>query len=99
MTNRFRPSLLAAALLISAAAPAFAQGSAQGSAAPASGATQRPAATGTQAATPAQPGGQVAAPRPATAQQPAAAAQRQARPAAPAGQAQGTTAPSAPRAN
>lgn len=94
MTNRFRPSLLAAALLISVTAPAFAQGSA----APASGTTQRPAATGTQAATPAQPGGQVAAPRPANGQQPAAV-QGQARPAAPAGQAQGTTAPSAPRTN
>jgi hypothetical protein len=97
MTNRFRPSLLAAALLISATAPAFAQGTA----APASGTTQRPAATGTQAATPAQPGGQVVAPRPATAQQPASqgVTQGQARPAAPAGQAQGTTAPNAPRTN
>ncbi len=94
MTNRFRPSLLAAALLISATAPAFAQGTS----APASGTTQRPAATGTQAATPAQPGGQVAAPRPANGQQPATV-QGQARPATPAGQAQGTTAPSAPRTN
>jgi hypothetical protein len=98
MTNRFRPSLLAAALLISATAPAFSQSTA----APTAGTTQRPAATGTpsgtQAATPAQPGGQVAAPRPANGQQPAAT-QGQARPAVPAGQAQGTTAPSAPRTN
>lgn len=98
MTNRFRPSLLVAALLISATVPAFAQGVATGTTAPASGITQRPAATGTQAATPAQPGGQVVTPRAANGQQPAAV-QGQARPAAPSGQAQGSTAPSAPRTN
>ena len=99
MVKTFRPAFLTLALLIGAA-PAFAQGTSQGTStpAPAAGGTQRPVAAAP--ATPTNPGGQTAA-RPATPAQGAVqgTAQAPARPAQPSGTAATTPAPTAPRTN
>lgn len=97
MVKTFRPAFLTLALLIGAA-PAFAQGTSQGSIpAPAASGTQRPVAAAP--ASPTNPGGQVTA-RPATpAPAQGNAAQAPARPAQPSGTAATTPAQTAPRTN
>ena len=103
MVKNFRPALLATALLMGVAAPAFATGQSHTThgtqrshviRAQASTPAVTPATPAARPATPATPGGQVSTQRPA-----AGSVQAPVRPAQPAGTAATAPAPSAPRTN